>query len=98
MRTLSKLRHDGAPWPEIAARLGRSLFAVKAQWAKMNPNKGTRRNRPPARTPDGPRPADCPVAERDRVTAHWPTFEQTYFGDPPPGRSALDRKLGRSAR
>jgi hypothetical protein len=40
------------------------------------------------------RPPESVIEERDRVFAVAETFEQHYFGDPLPGRSALDRREG----
>lgn len=36
-------------------------------------------------------PAEA-LVERDRLAAHTPTLSQYWFGDPLPGRSALDKR------
>jgi len=40
--------------------------------------------------------SDCPpevLAERDRVASAWPvSITAAFFGDPAPGRSALDQR------
>jgi hypothetical protein len=42
--------------------------------------------------PDRERPTAAVIAARDARLAYPETFETRYFGDPPPGRSALDQK------
>jgi hypothetical protein len=42
--------------------------------------------------PDRDRPSPAAFAARDLRLAYVETFETRYLGDPPPGRSAFDKR------
>lgn len=91
-----------AGWLQVTERFpGRSFFAVRQRWLTLrSADAGIKRDRsqpvrPPREQkrvmPSPPVPARLPVVNHKTLTA-------AFFGDPLPGRSALDqRNTGASA-
>lgn len=89
-----KMRSLGISWGKIGMRYGltrtllRNIIDPGYRLSRYAPYPNLRHNVSRA-TP----PADT-LAERNRVLARPMTMTATLCGDPPPGRSALDKKRG----
>jgi hypothetical protein len=105
-QTLRALRAAGRPYDDIATTLARTPVSVRARWDHLNrtPEAATARRtrmRRRARNPNAmqinrsegeARPPQAVIAERQRMfEAGWRSLTARLLGDPPIGRSALDR-------
>jgi transposase len=82
---LMRLVRQGKKWPEVAAILGRSVSAVQTRHHDFKDGGGFRRTDR----------ANYQIAEAARAEVamlEHKTLTAAFFGDPLPGRSALDRK------
>ena len=87
---------------EFRVVLGRTKSASQMRLSRKRTGRGAGRpyrprevpeRRDPNRVSGGPVPPRFVLEERERVEAHEPTLNEMYLGDPPPGRSALDRRI-----
>ncbi|ODM79080.1 hypothetical protein A6452_28715 [Bradyrhizobium elkanii] len=80
-----KLKAEGLKWPAIGAALGRSEYAVAARYREHASEGGISRN---------VRKAQSEAFLARQALAELPPRSLTaeFFGDPLPGRSALDRR------
>ena len=99
--TLMQLRRDGVTWEDIAERQRRSVKAIRSRYCDLRSGR-VRLRRPNLHAEPAPNVRLMPemLADRDaRMEASWRrTPTQEFFGDPPPGYSALDKKRQAGAR
>ena len=100
---LMRLREDEAQeWSQIAHRLGRKPEACKVRFNIERRRRAGTYKRPSATGFFLTRRAErmaMTAAQAMQATASAPrSLTAEIFGDPLPGRSALDEKLGRGAR
>jgi hypothetical protein len=102
---LKQRKAEGVKHKVIAFELGRSMFAVAERWRWLNSSEEIKQNRRRVQRLSqsgiitrSPRelPRDV-LAERNHRLSLPLTIGQIVLGDPPPGYSALDRKLGAHA-
>lgn len=75
----------GKKWPEIAEELGRSESAVSARYSRYRDGGGFRQTRREVQ--------NAAIAARELNGSLAPrSLTAEFFGDPLPGRSALDRR------
>lgn len=99
-RAKELLRHQ---WPmsRVARAVGTNYNtlrnAIDPEWhtrrRQAERERYTRSCGPTHFVPAKPESPDDLLAERDRLSNMPKTLSQHFFGDPMPGRSALDRKL-----
>ena len=99
LNRLKELIGIGMPYREIAAELGRTTRAVNHKGGKLRkkmrikPVKAVaveQRQAPWSRA--SARPSDEQIADRDRRAVAERSLTAEVFGDPEPGRSALDQR------
>lgn len=97
IRIAFEMRAEGATFMEIAKVIGLSHVAVSTELADAPcPRKPSERRIDNARTTEASRAPSDVLAERERraAAADLRNYTQTFFGDPPPGYSALDKRAG----
>jgi len=83
--------HEGATWAAIGRELNRSAASVQAAFIYYNGNNFHR-------VSGRPEPALLDEAQRRRDACELHDLTGRYFGDPPPGYSALDQQRSEKIR
>ncbi|MES5483604.1 hypothetical protein QMZ05_12670 [Bradyrhizobium sp. INPA03-11B] len=88
-RRMLKMKADGHKWPAIGAALHRTAYAVAARYREHTGDIGISRN---------VRKAQSEAFQARQAIYDLPPRSLTaeFFGDPLPGRSALDRRQQQS--
>lgn len=95
LRVALEMRANGATYMEIGKVIGLSHVSVSIELANAPcPRKASERRMDNARTTEASRAPNTVLIERERraEAADRRNYTQTFFGDPPPGFSALDQK------
>lgn len=106
-KTLIRMGQAAEPWSKIAEATGRGIDACKAKWAEIRTKENlpqrpqkqaavttkARRRKPRVDSPDAEvMVARDALAARPHAILTPRSLTARVFGDPPPGRSALDMR------
>ncbi|MCP1832802.1 hypothetical protein [Bradyrhizobium sp. USDA 4545] len=84
-RRMLKMKAEGHKWPAIGAALGRTEYAVAARYREHASDGGISRNVRKAQS-------EAFIARQAIYDLPPRSLTAEFFGDPLPGRSALDRR------
>lgn len=105
--TLLKLCESGIGWPAISSALGRTIPACKFQHARLSRGFAKRIDNRPRKTDRAGKPlthaeikasASAEADRRARANLNPSSITAAIFGDPLPGRSALDMRNSKSTQ